>query len=185
MYAVSEIDHDSPNRIKNASSVSESNPSQTNATVTNAGALSDFTGINPANEEANTSVNLTPLITDSSVKKDSKKSVSPTQKSSETTKNVAKGENAPVASTQPIIIQDDEEGNVKIYQDKIETDEVIVEANRMIFKKPGATVVKPFDPKVFQQLTPAQRRKLLRLRQMQKNLPKPPPPPVTHSTPKN
>lgn len=188
MFAVSEINHDSPNPIKKVSSVSETSGtgSSFNVLVTNSN--SDMTEFNPANEETNPAVNLNPLITDSPVKKDSKKSETATQKLAEATKNSAKQTRTSTAQTEPIIIQDDEEGNVKIYPDKIETDEVIVEANRMIFKKQTgkATVYQPIDPKVFQQLSPAQKRKLMRLRQMQRNFPRPPQPPAaTHPTPEN
>jgi hypothetical protein len=183
MFALKEKNRHSQNPVKIESSVSETNGTGFNVIVTNTN--SDFTAVNPANEDANTAIDLNPLITDSSVKKDSKKSETTTQKSSETAKNPAKETKAPNAEEEPLIVQDDEEGNVKIYSDKIETDEVIVEANRMIIKKPGGMVVKPIDPKVFQQLTPAQRRKLMRLRQMQRNFPKPPPPPVTNPTPED
>jgi hypothetical protein len=187
MYAVSEMDTHSQNPVKIESGVSETKGTGFNQIDTNIN--SEFTTINPANEDANMAIDLNPLITDSSVKKDSKKSETPTQKSSETAKNPAKETKAPNGKEEPLIVEDDEEGNVKIYSDKIETDEVIVEANRMIFKKQpgkGGTFVQPIDPKVFQQLTPAQKRKLMRLRQMQRNFPRPPqPPPPTNPTPEN
>ena len=170
--------------INNGTGVSASNATSINVIVSEANA--DFTESNPANEGANPPVNLNPLITDSSLKRDAKKTESPSQKSTETAKNPAKNGKARTASEEPFIIKDDEEGNVKIYQDKIETDNVIVEANRVTLKNPGkATVVRPLTPEEIRRLTPQQRRKLFRLRQLQKNFPKPPPQPVPYPTPEH
>lgn len=90
-----------------------------------------------------------------------------------------------------VIVNPDEEkdeliiGNMKINDDGIETDEYIIKDDKVIFKKPSQkTMVKTpphLTPEQLERLTPEQRRKLQRAREMQRRLkmnpPKPPPQP--------
>ncbi len=108
------------------------------------------------------------------------------QKSPETTKNTTQKTNPQTDSKAPLVFYDPEEGNVKIYDDRIETDEAIIEANRVILKKGGkTTVVQPLSPRDMKALTPEQKAKLFKLRQLQKKFPKPPPPPPPKPMPEN
>lgn len=193
MYALNIIEPHPPNPViresgfstsTNGGILSESN--MTSGDVKISDANSDFTEINPANQNANTLLNLNPLITDSSIKKDKKTSEASTQKSSVASKTTGKGTNIPPEPEEPFIVEDEEDGDVKIYKDRIETDKAIVESNKLtLLNKGKVTVVTPLDPEGMRRLTPEQRRKLFRLRQMQKRFPNTPKPPVRQSTPEN
>lgn len=118
--------------------------------------------------------------------KDTKSQNIQKQKSLETAKNTTQKTNPQPDSKAPIVFYDPEEGNVKIYDDRIETDEAIIETNRVILKKGGkATVVQPLNPRDIKLLTPEQKAKLFRLRQLQNRYPKPPPPPPPKPSPEN
>lgn len=90
------------------------------------------------------------------------------QKPSDTAKTKSKEIKPSKESSAPLIINDDEEGEVKIFDNKIETDEAIIESNRIILKKPGQGVkVRPLTPEEINRMNEAQKRRIKRLQKMQ------------------
>jgi hypothetical protein len=121
------------------------------------------------------------------IKKETAITEAPVRKTTETTKNSARQSKGSNEEETPVIVNDPEEGNIKIYKDRIETDAAIVESNRILLKNGGKiTAVRPLSPEQIKRLSLEQRRKINRARMLQKrfpNAPQPPPPPKP--TPEN
>jgi serine/threonine protein kinase len=176
MFALNVFEDHQPVRISNQNEVSdkkvESNtePPKTENFELTTEAASD----NSAADEANLK-SAAPVI-----KKETAITEAPVRKTTETTKNSNEEET-------PVIVNDPEEGNIKIYKDRIETDAAIVESNRILLKNGGKiTAVRPLSPEQIKRLSLEQRRKINRARMLQKrfpNAPQPPPPPKP--TPEN
>lgn len=181
LFALNVLDEHSANRISNQNNASEFKATSADVKVENTNSV----GENMASNE-DISVKEGKPAADSSSERDTRTTEAPVQKPSETAKNKQKAAKPQKESSAPVIINDPEEGNVKIYDNKIETDEVIIESNRITVKKPGVKV-RPLLPEEMKGLTEAQKRRINRLKKMQESQrqnprypkpnPNPPPPP--------
>lgn len=180
LYALNVFEDHSGRRSENENRLPENNISTGSVTaavdVTNTGNIS-------ANKVSDSNIR---TAVSAPPGKETKTQTVPAQKTPETAENTPQKAKSARDSKEPFVFYDPEEGNVKIYTDRIETENAIIEGNRITLKKGGkTTVVQPLNPNETKELTPAQKAKLFRLRQLQKQYPKPPLPPPPKPTPEN